>query len=196
MRSIKMLSAFNARQRSSVRLVMRLYLIPASGLNSNVVTTGPGLICVIWPWTSNSAYFSVSTCASSFNSSASTECCSSGRWSRLLDGSLYPPAIRGIVVLALWSMSARCITAGSAAVSPSANSGRIPPVAAGSVTSGPSMRSMPVRRGSGATRAWTAGSAGLCRDGINCVFTTGFEFRRLSSSFCCRRLVRSSCQSW
>ena len=93
MRSIRMLSAFSARQRSSVRLVMRLYLIPASGLNSNVVTTGPGLICVICPCTSNSAYFSVSTCASNFSSSASTACCSSGRCSKLLEGSLYPPAI-------------------------------------------------------------------------------------------------------
>ena len=42
---------------------MRLYLMPASGLNSNVVTTGPGLICVTCPWTSNSAYFAVKTCA-------------------------------------------------------------------------------------------------------------------------------------
>src|SRR5579871_3531661 len=39
MRSTRMLSAFIARQRSSVRLVIRLYLMPASGLNSNVVTT-------------------------------------------------------------------------------------------------------------------------------------------------------------
>ena len=31
MRSIRMLSAFMARQRSSVRLVSRLYLMPASG---------------------------------------------------------------------------------------------------------------------------------------------------------------------
>ncbi len=43
MRSTRMLSAFSARQRSSVRLVMRLYLMPASGLNSKVVTTGPGI---------------------------------------------------------------------------------------------------------------------------------------------------------
>ena len=85
-------SAFSARQRSSVRSVMRLYLMPASGLNSKVVTTGPGLICVTCPWTSNSAYFSVSTWASSFNSSASIACCSSGRCSRLLGGSLNPPA--------------------------------------------------------------------------------------------------------
>ena len=36
---------------------MRLYLMPASGLNSKVVTTGPGLICVMWPPTSNSMHF-------------------------------------------------------------------------------------------------------------------------------------------
>ena len=45
MRSIRMLSARSARQRSSLRPVTRLYLMPASGLNSKVVTTGPGLIC-------------------------------------------------------------------------------------------------------------------------------------------------------
>ena len=28
---------------------MRLYLMPASGLNSKVVTTGPGLICTTEP---------------------------------------------------------------------------------------------------------------------------------------------------
>ncbi len=49
MRSIRMLSARSPRHRSSERLVMRLYLMPASGLNSKVVTTGPGLICVICP---------------------------------------------------------------------------------------------------------------------------------------------------
>src|SRR5580704_17840708 len=98
MRSIRMLSAFSARHRSSVRLVMRLYLIPASGLNSKVVTTGPGLIWVICPCTSNSAYFPVNTWASSFSSSASMACCSSGRCSRELGGSLKPPAaMRGKV---------------------------------------------------------------------------------------------------
>ena len=44
MRSTRMLSARKARQRSSVSPMMRLYLMPASGLNSKVVTTGPGLI--------------------------------------------------------------------------------------------------------------------------------------------------------
>ncbi len=43
MRSIRIDSACSARQRSSASPVMRLYLMPASGLNSNVVTTGPGI---------------------------------------------------------------------------------------------------------------------------------------------------------
>src|SRR5205823_1608847 len=43
-RSIRIDSAFIARHKSSTRFVMRLYLIPASGLNSKVVTTGPGWI--------------------------------------------------------------------------------------------------------------------------------------------------------
>ncbi len=41
MRSIKIDSACSARHKSSVSPMIRLYLIPASGLNSNVVTTGP-----------------------------------------------------------------------------------------------------------------------------------------------------------
>ena len=50
---------------------MRLYLIPASGLNSNVVTTGPGLICVMCPATSNSAHFCSMARAQSFRSASS-----------------------------------------------------------------------------------------------------------------------------
>ena len=88
MRSIRMLSARNARQRSSHKLVMRLYLMPASGLNSNVVTTGPGLICTTCPRTSNSPHFSASTCARFFNSSSLIALRSSGRCSRAVDGSL------------------------------------------------------------------------------------------------------------
>ncbi len=42
MRSIRTDSAFSASDRSSARLVTFAYLTPASGLNSNVVTTGPG----------------------------------------------------------------------------------------------------------------------------------------------------------
>ena len=186
MRSMRMLSAFRARQRSSQRLVMRLYLMPASGLNSKVVTTGPGLICVIWPWISNSAYFSVSTCARSLSSSASTCCCSSGRCSRLLEGNLYPPAMRGMVVLALWPLSARSVTSGSASASSVAfmapGSGRIPPIGCADFGASSSiMRSMPVRRASATAGAW-AEDAG--RDCINCDFVTGLEMRRWSSSFC------------
>ena len=44
MRSMRIDSAFKARQRSSARPTTRLYLIPGSGLNSKVVTTGPGLM--------------------------------------------------------------------------------------------------------------------------------------------------------
>ena len=65
-RSIRMLSARMARQRSSCRLTMRLYLMPASGLNSKVVTTGPGLICTTEPMTPNSPHFWVRVWASSF----------------------------------------------------------------------------------------------------------------------------------
>ena len=39
--------------------VIRLYLMPASGLNSNVVTTGPGLICTTEPETLNSSNFAL-----------------------------------------------------------------------------------------------------------------------------------------
>ena len=46
MRSMRMDSAAMARQRSSARPVTREYLTPASGRNSKVVTTGPGLIWV------------------------------------------------------------------------------------------------------------------------------------------------------
>jgi hypothetical protein len=74
MRSIRIDSAFNARQRSSVSPMMRLYLIPASGLNSNVVTTGPGLICVTRPFTSNSWHFSSMARARIFSSSSSNFC--------------------------------------------------------------------------------------------------------------------------
>ena len=55
MRSIRIDSACRPRHRSSVSVVMRLYLMPASGLNSNVVTTGPGLICTTLPSTLNSS---------------------------------------------------------------------------------------------------------------------------------------------
>ena len=74
MRSIRMLSALIARHRSSASPVTRLYFTPASGRNSNVVTTGPGLIRTICPRTSNSAHFSTSVCASSRSTSSRTIC--------------------------------------------------------------------------------------------------------------------------
>jgi len=48
-RSIRIDSACKPKHKSSVSVVMRLYLMPASGLNSKVVTTGPGLICTTDP---------------------------------------------------------------------------------------------------------------------------------------------------
>ena len=71
MRSIRMDSACSPRQRSSVRLVMRLYLMPASGLNSKVVTTGPGLICTTLPSTPNSSNLDLMRTAVSFSSCSS-----------------------------------------------------------------------------------------------------------------------------
>ena len=70
-RSIKIDSACNARHKSSVSPIIRLYLMPASGLNSNVVTTGPGLICVTRPAMSNSRHFSSIARARSLSSSSS-----------------------------------------------------------------------------------------------------------------------------
>ncbi len=43
MRSMRMDSAWRPRQRSSVSVVILAILTPASGLNSKVVTTGPGV---------------------------------------------------------------------------------------------------------------------------------------------------------
>ena len=88
MRSIRIDSACSARQRSSVRPMMRLYLMPASGLNSNVVTTGPGLICVTRPCTSNSRHLSSMARARIFNSSSSSFWLRSPSRSRETEGSL------------------------------------------------------------------------------------------------------------
>ena len=60
MRSMSTDSAFIARHRSSARPVTLLYFTPASGLNSKVVTTGPGWICTTAPSTANSRHFSSS----------------------------------------------------------------------------------------------------------------------------------------
>ncbi len=86
---------------------MRATLTPASGLNSNVVTTGPGLICVTCPSTPNSADFCTSTRASSRNASSRTMACSSFRYSNEDGGSLYPRTLFGTMVTGLMSASAR-----------------------------------------------------------------------------------------
>src|SRR5476649_2176393 len=71
MRSISTESAFIARQRSSARPVIFAYFTPASGLNSNVVTTGPGWIWTTVPSTENSRHFSSSSRALSISSRSS-----------------------------------------------------------------------------------------------------------------------------
>src|SRR5258706_8379589 len=71
MRSISTESAFIARQRSSARPVIFAYFTPASGLNSKVVTTGPGWIWTTLPSTENSRHFSSSSRALSISSRSS-----------------------------------------------------------------------------------------------------------------------------
>ena len=71
MRSISTDSACIARQRSSDRPVTFEYFTPASGLNSNVVTTGPGWIWTTEPSTENSRHFSSSRRADSISSRSS-----------------------------------------------------------------------------------------------------------------------------
>ena len=71
MRSIRIDSACSPRHKSSVSVVTLLYLIPASGLNSNVVTTGPGLICTTEPRTLNSSSFALIAAAVFFSSCSS-----------------------------------------------------------------------------------------------------------------------------
>ena len=86
MRSIRMDSACRPRQRSSVSVVMRLYLMPASGLNSKVVTTGPGLICTTEPRTLNSSNFALMA-AAVFLSSCSSKAERTGiSFSRSVEG--------------------------------------------------------------------------------------------------------------
>ena len=71
MRSISTDSACIARHRSSASPVTLLYFTPASGLNSKVVTTGPGWICTTAPSTENSRHFSSSSRAESISSRSS-----------------------------------------------------------------------------------------------------------------------------
>ncbi len=71
MRSIRMDSACRPRHRSSLSVVILAIFTPASGLNSNVVTTGPGLICTTLPITLNSSSFDLMRAAMSFSSALS-----------------------------------------------------------------------------------------------------------------------------
>ncbi len=86
-RSIRIDSACRPRQRSSLSVVMREYFTPASGLNSNVVTTGPGLICVTDPCTLNSSNFDLIRPAMSFNSWLSYAVRAGGSCSSSVEGS-------------------------------------------------------------------------------------------------------------
>ena len=87
MRSIRMDSACRPRHRSSVSVVMRLYLTPASGLNSNVVTTGPGLICTTLPCTLNSSNLDLMRAAISLSSSESNGFRAGTSFSSAVEGS-------------------------------------------------------------------------------------------------------------
>ena len=86
MRSMSTDSACIARQRSSARPVTRLYFTPASGLNSKVVTTGPGWIWTTEPSTENSRHFSSSRCARSINWRSSKVCIAFGESSSDIGG--------------------------------------------------------------------------------------------------------------
>ena len=94
MRSISTDSACIARHRSSARPVILLYFTPASGLNSKVVTTGPGWICATWPSTANSLHFSSSWWASSISSRSSILRSTLGASSSACGGSVNVPCFR------------------------------------------------------------------------------------------------------
>src|SRR4051794_8198159 len=66
---------------------MRLYLTPASGLYSKVVTTGPGLICTTDPVTLNSSNLLLIRLAMSFSSCVSYGGRACGSVSRAVGGS-------------------------------------------------------------------------------------------------------------
>ncbi len=84
-------SARMASERSSARLVILLYLTPASGLNSNVVTTGPGWIWTTDPATANSRHFSSSRRADSISSRSSIFRSVRGASSSVTGGKAKPP---------------------------------------------------------------------------------------------------------
>ena len=79
-------SASKPKLKSSTSVVILLTLMPASGLNSNVVTTGPGLICTTLPRTLNSFSLVVMLAAVSFNSCASKLLRSGASFSREVEG--------------------------------------------------------------------------------------------------------------
>ncbi len=85
---------------------MRLYLIPASGLNSNVVTTGPGLICTTLPRTLNSSNFDLIRAAMSFSSCSSNALRTLGSFSSSVGGSWYSGCSRGTAAVSRSWLSA------------------------------------------------------------------------------------------
>ena len=86
-RSMRIDSACRPRQRSSLSVVILVIFTPASGLNSKVVTTGPGLICATLPRTLNSSSFALMRTATSLSSALSYASRSDGWLSRVVEGS-------------------------------------------------------------------------------------------------------------
>src|SRR5262245_2416202 len=104
-RSIRTDSACIARQRSSARPVTFEYFTPASGLNSNVVTTGPGWICTTAPSTENSRHLSSSSRAPSISSRSSILRSVFGASSSASGGRVYSPLRRSAGALEIGSGS-------------------------------------------------------------------------------------------
>src|SRR5881409_3613677 len=98
MRSMRTDSACMARQRSSASPVTLEYLTPASGLNSYVVTTGPGWIWTTVPSTANSRHFSSSSRAPSMSSRSSIFRSPRGASSSAYGGSVNAPFLRSIAL--------------------------------------------------------------------------------------------------
>ncbi len=152
-------SACMARHRSSARPVTFEYFTPASGLNSNVVTTGPGWICTTDPATANSRHFSSSSRASSMSSRSSILRSALGASSSASGGSAYSPLRRSAGALAsgFGSGSGRrgvgIVTWGGADGRPPPNAG----VRTGASTSSLCSR---LRGGRGASGAAGAAAAG------------------------------------
>ncbi len=105
MRSISTDSACIARHRSSARPVIFEYFTPASGLNSKVVTTGPGWIWTTLPSTENSRHFSSSRRAPSISSRSSILRSVFGASSSASGGSAYSPLRRSAGAFAAGSGS-------------------------------------------------------------------------------------------